>query len=75
MKHWTKFLPEAGTITHFGNDQEHRSAIILTLVKELENHRIQYLNEETRLVNLAKQDWTIDEINIAMKMANKKGAG
>ena len=75
MKHWTNYLPEAGTIIRFGSEQEHLSAVIIDKVNDLNNLRVQYLREENRLVLLAKQDWTIDEINSAMEMANKLGGG
>lgn len=67
MKHWTKFLPEAGTIRHWGNDQENRALMIKELESKLDQLKANYSECENELFELALKDWTKEEISEAKK--------
>jgi len=72
MRHWTKFLPEAGTIRHWGNDQENRALIIKEQESKLELLKANYSECENELFELVLKDWTKEEIREAKQKSEQK---
>ncbi|MDX9806909.1 MAG: hypothetical protein RBT87_13860 [bacterium] len=69
MKHWTEFLPEAGAIRRLGNDQVMLSDRIDYACLQLKELKRQYAENESRILGLALNDWSAEEIEEAMRKA------
>ena len=70
-KHWTYFLPEAGSIKIHGDD-----LISLCLKRDELERQVSLLNHlikdsEESLFNTAQKDWTIEEITEAKQKAKE----
>ncbi len=73
FRHWTKFLPEAGTIySHRGKYQELELLRISTMEKELNALKERYQDEEQALQKFALTDWSQEEIDNAKAEAQLK---
>jgi predicted nuclease with TOPRIM domain len=70
LKHWTYYLPEAGTIVRKGISQLTQLSRIKVLQEQLEELEKQYNDEEDRLVQLASEQWTLEEIFAAKNQVN-----
>ncbi|MGV8137289.1 MAG: hypothetical protein AB2L20_18900 [Mangrovibacterium sp.] len=69
MKHWTEFLPEAVAIRRLGNDQMMLSERIDYACIQLKELKRQYAENESRILGLALNDWSAEEIEEAKRKA------
>ena len=63
--HWTKYLPEAGTIVKQGEKQMFISEKISELQKQLEQLKEEHHQNEIELRKTALKEWTDKEIDEA----------
>lgn len=69
MKHWTEFLTEAGAIRRHGNDQMMLLDRIDYASLHLKELKRQYAENESRIMRLALNDWSAEEIEEARRKA------
>ena len=69
MKHWTEFLPEADAIRRHGNDQVMLSDRIDYACLQLKELKRQYAKNESRIMRLALNYWSAEEIEEARRKA------
>ena len=70
-KHWTKFLPEAGSIKQSGDEQERRLQKITDLKKQFMALQQKYKTIDQQIYQLATQPnyWTAEEVAEAKRKA------
>lgn len=69
-KHWTRYLPEAGTIyRHYGQKIESDKLRIARMRKELEAAELELWQFEKETEEIALKDWTPEEIEEAKQTA------
>lgn len=71
--HWTKFLPEAGTITRRGDEQEYILLRIEEFLKQIRALRQEYKQSEESLTTFCTGPdyWTAEEVETAKQVAAK----
>lgn len=71
--HWTKFLPEAGTITRRGDEQEYILRQIENFQKQIRVLKQEYNQSEISLTNfcISPDYWTVEEVEAAKQRAKK----
>ncbi|MGM9508828.1 hypothetical protein ACS5NO_13920 [Larkinella sp. GY13] len=70
-KHWTKFLPEAGSIKQNGDEQERRLQKIADLKQQLKALQQEYKTVDQQIYQLATHPnyWTAEEVAKAKRKA------
>jgi len=70
-KHWTHFLHEAGSIKRKGDDILFLTSRRDALIRELSTIDLVIEEMEDETFNLARTDWTIEEITEAKEKAKE----
>ncbi len=71
-KHWTAYLPEAGTIKRMGNDISYAEELLNALERDVARQKRHVASLEEDIFRFAKQDWSIEEITQAKLEAKKR---
>ena len=74
QSHWTKFLPEAGTIKDRGEDQERIQRQIAEHKKQIRSLQQEFKKSEESLTKfcVSPDYWTEEEVETAKKRAEKE---
>lgn len=71
-QHWSRHLPEAGSITTYGDEQEYRRIRMASLRRQLNELRREYQREETACeIQALREGWTQWEIDAAKARADQ----
>ena len=75
LKHWTNFLPEAGTITRRGDEQERILRQIDDFQKNIRALRLEYKKSEESLTKFCSSPnyWTAEEVATTKERAKNSG--
>ena len=64
-KHWTAYLPEAGRIKRKGDDILHLNRSLAQAKLAVKDLKRTIADQEEEAFNMARPDWTIEEITEA----------
>ena len=71
-KHWTAYLPEAGTIRRKSDDILHLNRLLSKAKLAVKDLKRTIADQEEEAFNMARTDWTIEEITEAKLKAKQK---
>jgi hypothetical protein len=72
-KHWTAYLPEAGRIRRKGDDILHLNRLLVQAKTAVKDLKRTIADHEELAFNMARADWTIEEITEAKLKAKQNG--
>jgi len=72
-KHWTAYLPEAGRIRKKGDEILYLHCLLVHAKKEVDQLNRNIAEQEAEAFNMARADWTIEEITEAKLKAKQNG--
>lgn len=71
-KHWTAYLPEAGRIIRKGEDIQYQHRLLVQAKNEVQQLNRKIADLEDEAFQLAKMDWSIEEIIEAKQKVKQK---
>ena len=71
-KHWTAYLPEAGRIKRKGDDIQYQHRLLVQAKTEVQQLTRKIADMEDEAFQIAKMDWSIEEITEAKQMAKQR---
>ena len=71
-KHWTAYLPEAGRIKRKGDDIKYQHRLLVQTKTEVQQLTRKIADMEDETYQMAKVDWSIEEITEAKQKAKQK---
>ena len=71
-KHWTAYLPEAGRIRKKGDDILYLHRLLVQAKAEVQQLNRKIADLEDEAFQMAKEDWSIEEITEAKQKAKQK---
>ena len=71
-KHWTAYLPEAGRIRKNGDDIQYQYRLLVQAKKDVQQLTRKIVELEDEAFQMAKVDWSIEEITKAKQMAKQR---
>ena len=71
-KHWTVYLPEAGRIKKKGEDILYLHRLLAQAKAEVQQLNRKIADLEDEAFQMAKEDWSIEEITEAKQKAKQK---
>lgn len=71
-KHWTAYLPEAGRIKRKGEDIQYQHRLLIQAKADVQQLVRKIADMEDEAFQMARTDWTIEEIAEAKRKAKQK---
>ena len=71
-KHWTAYLPEAGRIKRKGDDIQYQHRLLVQAKTEVQQLTRKIADMEDEAFQMARTDWSIEEITEAKQKAKQK---
>lgn len=71
-KHWTAYLPEAGRIIKKGEDIQYQHRLLIQAKTEVQQLTRKIADMEDEAFQMAKMDWSIEEITEAKQKAKQR---
>ena len=71
-KHWTAYLPEAGRIKRKVDDIQYQHRLLVQAKTEVQQLTRKIADMENEAFQMAKMDWSIEEITEAKQKAKQR---
>jgi hypothetical protein len=71
-KHWTAYLPEAGKIMKKSKDIQYQYGLLVQAIADVHQLVRKIADLEDKAFQIARTDWTIEEIAEAKRKAKQK---